>query len=54
MNHPVLQERIQEAKRKLVQKGILQQKVMQKKNQPQDAYAAENDDWRWLVAAGLL
>lgn len=54
MQHPELQDYVQEAKKVLVQKGILKKAVLQKKIQPLDAHAAENYDWRYLVAGWLL
>lgn len=53
MENAVLQEYIQEAKRKLVNKGVLQQKVLNKKIMPKEAVAANNYDWRYLCAAQL-
>lgn len=49
-----LKEYIQEAKRKLVQKGFLRAEVLNKKIQPQDAPAADNYNWRFLVAAAFI
>jgi asparagine synthase (glutamine-hydrolysing) len=54
MENPGLVERIQEARRKLVQQGILQSAVLNKKIQPHDAHAADNYDWRYLVAAAFV
>lgn len=51
MENEVLQEYIQEAKRKLVEKGVLQSKVLHKKIIPKEAVAANNYDWRYLCAA---
>ncbi len=53
MQHPVLQEYIREAKKKLVEQGILNKQVLTKKIQPQDSHAADNFDWRYLVASRL-
>ena len=47
-------EKIQEAKNILVREKILKPTVMDKKIQPQEAHAAENDDWRWLTAAAFF
>ena len=47
-------EYVHEAKRKLVNENILKPSVLSKKNQPQDAHAADNDDWRYLIAAATL
>jgi asparagine synthase (glutamine-hydrolysing) len=54
MNDPGVQERIREAKQKLVNERILQSSVLTKKIQPHNAYAADNDDWRYLSAGVLL
>jgi asparagine synthase (glutamine-hydrolysing) len=54
MQHDTVQQYIQEGKNGLVQKGILKKEVLQKKIQPLDAHAAENYDWRYLVAGWLL
>ena len=54
MEQKLLQEYIQDAKNKLVTEGILQKGVLDKKIQPQDAHAADNFDWRYLVAAKLF
>ncbi|MFI5154258.1 MAG: asparagine synthase (glutamine-hydrolyzing) [Chitinophagales bacterium] len=54
MEQKIMQEYIQEAKRKLVSEKILKPEVLSKKIQPQDAHAAENYDWRYLVAAGCM
>ncbi|HEX9514308.1 MAG TPA: asparagine synthase (glutamine-hydrolyzing) [Puia sp.] len=54
MQDPVLQEYIHEARRSLVRADILQPAALHKKIQPQDAHAAENNDWRYLVTAACL
>jgi asparagine synthase (glutamine-hydrolysing) len=54
MQDATLREYIHEARRKLVNEGILTASVLQKKIQPQDAHAAENSDWRYLVAASCI
>jgi len=54
MHDPRLQEYIRESRRDLVKAGILNAKVLQKKIQPQDAHAAENRDWRYLVMAACM
>jgi asparagine synthase (glutamine-hydrolysing) len=54
MQDPTLQEYIHEARRTLVNAGILTRSVLQKKIQPQDAHAAENHDWRYLVTAACM
>ncbi|HEY4111518.1 asparagine synthase (glutamine-hydrolyzing) [Puia sp.] len=54
MQDATLQEYIHEARRSLVKKGILVPGVLQKKIQPQEAHAAENHDWRYLVTAACI
>jgi asparagine synthase (glutamine-hydrolysing) len=54
MQDPALQEYIHEARRALVREGILKPGVLNKKIQPQDVHAAENQDWRYLVTAAAL
>lgn len=54
LSDPLLQEYIREARRELVKADILDDSVLQKKIQPLDAHAAENHDWRYLVAAACL
>jgi hypothetical protein len=48
-----LQEYMHEAKRKLVNQGILTQKVLDKKIEPKAAIAGDNFEWRYLCAAQL-
>ncbi|MBO9199963.1 MULTISPECIES: asparagine synthase (glutamine-hydrolyzing) [Niastella] len=54
MHDARLQEYIHESKRTLVKQGILKEQVIHKKIQPQEAHAADNYDWRYLVAGQLL
>jgi len=54
MQDPGLQDYMHEARRRLVTAGILAPAVLQKKIQPQEAHAAENRDWRYLVTAACL
>lgn len=54
MQDPTLQDYIHEARRSLVKTGILAPSVLQKKIQPQEAHAAENRDWRYLVTAACF
>lgn len=54
MQQPVVQEYIREGKNKLVQQNILDKMVLTKKIQPLDAHAADNFDWRYLVASQLF
>ncbi|WP_127131354.1 asparagine synthase (glutamine-hydrolyzing) [Pseudoflavitalea rhizosphaerae] len=49
-----VQDFAQEAKRTLVNRGILQPAVLHKKIQPLEIHAAENFDWRYLAAGTLL
>ena len=49
-----VQDYVQEAKRTLVNKGILRPSVLQKKIQPLEIHAADNFDWRYLAAGTLL
>jgi asparagine synthase (glutamine-hydrolysing) len=54
MTDPKLQEYIHESKRKLVNKGLLQQSLLNKKILPLPAHDSDNFDWRYLIAAQLL
>jgi asparagine synthase (glutamine-hydrolysing) len=54
MENILLQEYLHEAKSKLVKEGILKSFVLNKKNQPHNAYAAENFDWRYLIATTCI
>jgi asparagine synthase (glutamine-hydrolysing) len=54
MQQAVMQDYIQEARNKLVAEGILKKALINKKIQPLDAHAADNFDWRYLVAARLF
>ena len=54
MHDARLQEYVHESKRVLVKQGILKAQVLQKKIQPLEAHAADNYDWRYLVAGQLL
>ena len=54
MSDPRLQEYIHEARRSLVKQDILSPRVLQKKIQPQEVHAAENQDWRYLVMAACI
>lgn len=49
-----MHEYIQTAKQKLVNNRILKSAVMDKKIQPLETHAAENYDWRYLVAGTIL
>jgi asparagine synthase (glutamine-hydrolysing) len=54
MQSSLLQDYIHEAKRKLVNNGVLNTAVLDKKIKPQAAHEADNYDWRYLCAARLL
>jgi asparagine synthase (glutamine-hydrolysing) len=54
MEDKPIQDCIQEAKKKLVKEKILVSGALDKKIQPLDTRAADNFDWRYLVAAYLL
>ncbi len=54
MQSPLVEERIIEAKKKLVAEGILRREVLDKKIQPRSAYEADNADWRYLIAATCM
>jgi asparagine synthase (glutamine-hydrolysing) len=49
-----MQEMISDAKSLLVKEKILDHAVLNKKNQPHGAHAAESFDWRYLTAAKWL
>jgi asparagine synthase (glutamine-hydrolysing) len=54
MHNEALQDYIHEAKRKLVNKGILKKKVLEKKIEPRAAHEDNNFDWRYLCAAQTM
>ena len=54
MEDPVLQDYMHEAKKKLVNAGILINKVLDKKIEPLAAHADKNYDWRYLCAAHII
>jgi asparagine synthase (glutamine-hydrolysing) len=54
MNNRQLLDYAHESKKELVKRGMLKEQVLHKKIQPQDAHAADNYDWRYLVAGQLL
>ena len=54
MQNKMMQQYLHEAKKKLIDEKILKPSVLNKKNQPQDAYAADNFEWRYLVASAFL
>jgi len=54
MQTPALQERIQDARRTLVDQQVLKAAVLDKPIQPSAAHAGSNYDWRYLTAATLF
>jgi asparagine synthase (glutamine-hydrolysing) len=54
MQHKKVQSLVHEAKKKLVAQHILDASVLNKKIQPLDTHAADNFDWRYLVAGSIL
>ncbi len=54
MTNPILKEYLHEAKRKLVNKGILKKQVLNQKIIPMPSYDPENYDWRYLISSQLL
>jgi asparagine synthase (glutamine-hydrolysing) len=54
MQNKKLQDLINESKKKLISKGILNEHTLQKNINPSNAYDAENSDWRYLAAAQIL
>jgi asparagine synthase (glutamine-hydrolysing) len=54
MQNETLREYIYEAKKTLVKEKILKPLELNKKNQPRDAHAADNFDWRYLIAANCI
>jgi len=54
MDSDLFKARAAGAKKKLVEEKILRPQVLDKKIQPQDAYAAENADLRYVVAAACF
>jgi asparagine synthase (glutamine-hydrolysing) len=54
MQDKKMHEYIMDARKKLVNNRMLKSSVMEKNIQPLETHAAENYDWRYLVAAGML
>jgi asparagine synthase (glutamine-hydrolysing) len=54
MESAALRECIHEAKKMLVEEKILKPLSLNKKNQPLDVHAADNFDWRYLIAAHCI
>ena len=54
MQAPILQERIQEARRDLVRADILDPAVLNKEIRPQEIHARDNFDWRYLATSACM
>ncbi|RZL98003.1 MAG: asparagine synthase, partial [Pedobacter sp.] len=54
MEHPVLVDYMQEAKKKLVKHDLLKPQVLQRKSDPKHAHERNNYEWRYLCTAQLL
>ncbi|MFT3932510.1 MAG: asparagine synthase (glutamine-hydrolyzing) [Chitinophagaceae bacterium] len=54
MQHPVLQQYVQQAREKLVAEAVLDKSVLNQPIKALPAHAANNFDWRYLVAARLF
>ena len=54
MQNEVLQDYMHEAKRKLVNNGILKATALNKKIMPKGAHESNNFDWRYLCAAQII
>ena len=54
MQQPAMADYIQESRRTLVNKGVLNKSILQKPLRNQDAHEAGNFDWRYLCAAGCM
>ena len=54
MHNETLQDYVHEAKRKLVNKGILKTTALNKKVIPKAAHETNNFDWRYLCAAQIM
>lgn len=54
MQHKTVQEKIQESKKILVDKGILASSILRKKITPAAAHAANNNDWKYWSASYLF
>lgn len=54
MHNETLQDYVHEAKRKLVNKGVLKATALNKKITPKAAHEANNFDWRYLCAAQIM
>lgn len=54
MQNKKILDLVHESKKKLVTRHILDASVLNKKNQPLDTHAADNFDWRYLVAGSMI
>jgi asparagine synthase (glutamine-hydrolysing) len=54
MSSTKMKDYLMTAKEKLVKERIARKEILKKKNQPHDAHAADNTDWKILVAAKLI
>ena len=53
MEHPGLRERIHEARKNLIQQGILKKEILDRPIAAKGAYAADNYDWRYLCVGSF-
>jgi asparagine synthase (glutamine-hydrolysing) len=49
MQHPLLVDQLNESKKRLVGRGILNKSVLDKGAVGHDAYAKNSAEWRWLI-----
>jgi len=54
MQHPFIIEKIQESRRKLVDKNILNSDILNSATQAKSAHEANNNDFRIMSAAAIL
>ncbi len=54
MQHPLIIEKIQEGRKKLVDKNILDAGILKTSTESKSAHAANNNDWRIMSAAAIL
>ena len=54
MQHPDTQEYVMEARKKLATAGVVKKEIINQPIQPLNAHAADNFDWRYLVASRLF
>jgi len=53
MQDETIQLHIQDAKKKLIDHGVLDKHMLQKKITPHDAYVLKNNDWKFWSASFL-